>query len=233
VATDLAPVADGDITASQSYQELLTDCQEIREQGRRNLIAHFWTLGERIAKELPADHEDRYGHAIILGLEQDLPMDRTTLWRAVKLYQTYDQASILDTRSTMLTWRKLRMLLPLPDEMRKMIEDRIYSGELRTDEDVRMAIQMLKQDMGLLPPPPARSARNQFILAGFDEDLIRKPLSTIWNKQDPVHRAMLLTALIPTLELDQEERPQALEVIGAMRRQLNDYEKGLGRGHES
>lgn len=233
MATDLAPVTDSDVTASESYQQLLADCHEICNAARVSVLQHMWELGQRISREFAPDDESSYGRKIILSLEQDLAIDRTTLIRARQTYQRFKPGEIGDGSSPMLTWGKLRMVLALPDPMFHAIMKRIRSGELRTDDQVRLAILDLKEAAGETKALPARAARYQLQLAGFDEELLRKPLSTIWNKHDPLHRAMLLTALIPTLDLDREDRPQALEVIGAMRRQLDEYEEGLGRGRES
>jgi len=230
VTSELVPVSDGDIAQTEQYQRLLADCREITEGAERHLIKQFWTLGERISRELPPDRADVYGKHIILALERDLATDRTTLWRAIQVYHTWALPEILDNVSKLLTWRKIRMLVSLDAPMRKQIEERIYSGELRTDEDVRRAIDRLLDDAGKRKALPSGSARHQLHLAGFDEEIVRKPLSTLWNKFDSVGRAMLVTALIPSLGLDDADRPQALELIRAMRRQVDEVEKHLGEG---
>ena len=229
---DIAPVSDGDIAQTKQYQQLLADCREITEGAERHLIQQFWTLGERISREMPTDRADSYGKRIVLALERDLATDRTTLWRSIQVYHTWALPEILDNVSKLLTWRKIRMLVALDAPLRKQIEERIYSGELRTDEAVRRAIDRLLEDAGKRKALPARAARNQLSLAGFDEDVVEKPLATLWNKFDSVGRAMLVTALIPSLGLDEADRPQALELLRAMRRQVDEVEAKLGEGAE-
>jgi len=231
VKRDLVAVSDGDIAQSQQYQQLLADCREIQESARRSALDHYWRLGQAIDKAAPQEQRDEWGANVIPQLEADLAIDRTTLWRSVQLYEQFNQASLL--AHGQLTWGKLRLLLPIPPELRAQILPRIESGELRTVDDVRRAITFLKQDLGMLPPPPARAARNQLTLAGFDEDVVEKPLGTLWNKFDPIGRTMLVTALIPSLGLDGADRPQALELLRAMRRQVDEVEAHLGEGEGS
>ena len=228
MTSELVPVADGDIAQTEQYKALLADCREIQESARRSALDHYWRLGEAIDKAAPQEQREEWGASVIPQLEADLTIDRTTLWRSVQLYEQFNQPSLLAARR--LTWGKLRLVLPIPRELQAQILPRIESGELRTEDDVRRAITFLKQDLGMLPPPPARSVRNQLHLAGFDEDIVRKPLSTLWNKFNSVGRAMLVTALIPSLGLDDADRPQALELLRAMRRQVDEVEAHLGEG---
>ena len=222
----LAEVSADDLAASPQYQSLLADCREIWDSARRSAIEHMWRLGQRIDKALPANHEGRYGQGIILALERDGIGDRTKLWRAVQVYRTWDQASIFAKVASMLTCRKLEMLVALPDELRLQMEERIRSGELRTDDDVRRAIGLLKSDLGLLPPPSL--PREQFLL-DLDIDP-RKPLQTTWNRSDPIKRVALLARLVPWLELDQIDRKDALAAGKALQGVIADYLKTLDEG---
>jgi len=230
VTAELVPVSDGDIAETEQYQALLADCREITEGARIAVLKYMWLLGERINRDYPADDEGTYGRKITEALERDLVIDRTTLIRARQTYQRFPKNEIGDGSSPMLTWGKLRMLLPLEEPFFSQIKQRIYAGELRTDEDVRRAIDRLLDDAGKRKALPSGSARHQLHLAGFDEEIVRKPLSTLWNKFDSVGRAMLVTALIPSLGLDDADRPQALELIRAMRRQVDEVETHLGEG---
>ena len=129
----------------------------------------------------------------------------------------------------MLTWRKLRMLLPLPDEMRKQIEERIYSGELRTDDDVRAAISLAKRDAGQLPASPLGDAQpDLFGIKGLKADTIEK----IWRRVDPISRGLTLRLLIPHLGLEQVDRKDAVATMKAIRQQFEDYERRLGDGDD-
>jgi len=230
VTDKLVPVGDGDIAQTEQYKALLADCREIQESARRSALDHYWRLGEAIDKAAPREQREEWGASIIPQLEADLAIDRCTLVRCVQLYEQFNQASLVAARQ--LTWGKLRLLLPISRLLQAQILPRIESGELRTEDDVRRAITFLKQDLGMLPPPPARNARHQLHLAGFDEEIVRKPLQTTWNKLDPFGRTMFVTALIPSLGLDGADRPQALELLRAMRRQVDEVEKHLGEGAE-
>ena len=234
MAKELAQVAgDAALASSQHYQAVLQKCRAITESARVSAVTHYWQLGEVISKAAPREERAEYGAKLILQLECDLAVDRTTLIRSVQLYEQFDLPQLEIGARGHLSWRKLRLLLPLSSEMRDSILKRIRSGELRTDDQVRLAILDLREAAGETKALPARTARHQLQLAGFDEDIVRKPLSTIWNKHDPLTRVRLITALIPSLDLDQAERPEALETLGAMRRQLDAYEERLGEGAES
>lgn len=226
--TGIVPAADAELSSSPKYRKLLADCQEICESGRRSTLLHYWALGERISRELPESHEDRYGAQIIVQLEKDLRIaDRTTLTRAVQLYRAYTKRAFVPhgTHAYLLTWSKMKMLLPLPEDLRKRIERQILSGKLRTDDDVRSAIEEAKRKLGLLPPP---------VMGDADPDVLgvkgvkAGQLRTLWRRATPLDRALLVRALIPELELDRIERQDALGALRAMRQQLDDYEERLG-----
>lgn len=226
--TDLAVPAAAEIAASPQYQELLADCREITERTERNLVEGFWHLGERIAKDLPDSREETYGKQIIRALERDLSIDRTTLVRAVQVYRTWSLPEIGDTCVTNLTWRKIRMLVALDEPLRKQIEARILSGELRTDDDVHKAIQALKSDLGMLPANASGTPRYQLELdIDFDTDT---PLRVSWGKSEPLKRAALMLDLMPRMGLETVDRPDALRMVTALRKRLDQLERRLNKG---
>lgn len=227
----LATVTADDLASSPQYQSLLADCHEICERIRRNLLLDYWDLGQRIHRALPETHEERYGQELILSLEKDLVVDRTTLWRAVKFYRTHTRPEIVAAgeNARLLTWSKVRMLLPLPDDLRLQIEERIRSGELRTDDDVRQAINLLKSDLGLLPGPAIGEVEPElFGVKGVSADKLR----SLWRRAEPLDRCLLVRAMIPEMELEKADRREALAAIRATREQLDDYEQRLGEGAE-
>jgi len=122
------------------------------------------------------------------------------------------------------------MLLPLAPDQRDSLLKRILAGELRTDEQVRLAILDLKEAAGDRKALPSHAARDQLHLAGFGDEVVTKPLSTVWNKLQPTGRAMFVTSLVPALGLEEADRPEALDLLGALRRQVDDYERRLGEG---
>ena len=224
----LAEVSATDLAGLPQYQSLLADCRKICGKAERTVIEQFWRLGERIRRELPSDRDGSYGKNVILALEADLATDRTTLRRADQDHETWTLAEILDNVSTMLTWRKLRMLVALDEPLRKQIEERIRSGELRTDDDVRRAINLLKSDLGLLPPPMGDVEPELFGVKGVSADKLR----SLWRHAKPLDRCLLVRALIPEMELEKAARPEALAAIRATREQLDEYERRLGEGAE-
>ena len=226
------PAAQGlsDLTTSPQYQELLEDCREICNSARVAVLEHMWRLGERIARDLPEgrSREDTYGKQIILGLERDLAVDRTTLIRAVQTYQRFGLPEIGDGSSPILTWGKLRMLLPLEDALFQQIWKRILSGELRTDDDVHKAIQALKLDLGMLPANASANPRYQLELdIDFNTDT---PFRVSWGKAEPLTRAALVADLVPRMGIEQAPRPEALRMMAALRKNLDQLDRKLNRG---
>jgi len=227
----LALPAAADIAASPQYQELLADCREISERTERNLVEGFWHLGERIAQDLPESREETYGKQIMLALERDLAIDRTTLVRAVQVYRTWALPEIGDTCVTNLTWRKIRMLVALDEPLRKQIEDRIRSGELRTDDDVHKAIQALKFDLGMLPANASGTPRYQLEL-DLDIDT-NKPLRVLWGKADPAEQTHLVANLIAKINPAGIGRRDALQAMKLLERSVAILRRRLDAGGDS
>lgn len=229
--TALAVAEESSVEAvrnTQAYQALLADCREITQRAERSVIEGFWRLGERVCRDLPPNREESYGKQIILALEGDLATDRTTLWRAVQVYETYTLDKILDNVSRMFTWRKLRMLLALPEALRHQIEALIESGKLRTDDQVRLAILDLKHTFGL-DRPALGEPRYQLELELGDIDANR-PLRVIWGKTSPINRIHLLIELMGKAQLDQADRGQALKSLSYARERIGALERRLGGG---
>ena len=230
MAIALARVDEGAIRPTREYQSLLADCREIRERGRQSLLMHYWELGERIAQELPEEREDRYGQGIILALEQDLAADRKTLWRAVQLYRTYSNQALSPhgDNAWLLTWSKVRMLLPLPEEMRKEIQQRILSGELRTDDQVRLAIHEGKQVRGLLPPSPLGEAEPDILgVKGINGDKLR----TLWRRASFRDRAVLARALLKEMDWAHVARAEALFALRLIGQTIEECEQDIEASH--
>ena len=224
----LATVAPSDIDAirgTQAYQGLLADCREIVNSARVAVLEYMWHLGERISKDIdPAD--ERSQHQINLALEQDLSIDRTTLVRAIQTYQRFRLPEICDGSSQLITWGKLRMLLPLPDMLFDQIWKRIISGELRTDEQVRFAILALKADLGLDRPALGEPRYQlELELGGMDAN---KPLRVLWGKATPIDRIHLATELMGKAQLDKADRGAALKALQYARQRIEGIERRLG-----
>jgi hypothetical protein len=220
-SAQIMPVADADITRSQAYQESLARCREICESLRRDLVEHYWNLGQEISACLGAGREE-WG-ARIISLEADLGIDRATLWRAVQLYQTFRLADL--TRPGRLTWGKLRLLLPISPDLRAEILAQIESGDLRTTDDVRIAIIRLRQQRGELLAPAARE--DQLALFGL-HGITAERIAKAWTHAQPQQRAALMRSIfIPSLGLEEMPRKQALSEIRELKKDLEAYERRL------
>lgn len=227
--TGIVKATDADLSSSPEYRKLLADCQGICELGRCFELLHHWALGERIARELPESHEDRYGAQIILALEHDLVRDRGTLWREVQLYRTYTKQALSPhgENAYLLTWSKMKMLLALPDDLQKRIVQQILAGNLRTDDDTRSEIQEMRRKLGFLPPEVLPRAQFQLDL-GIDP---RKALQAIWRQADPLKRFALGITLACKAELGDMPRTDALAALQRGEQMIRDLRRRLeGQG---
>jgi hypothetical protein len=225
--TEIVPVSDDELRASPHYQRLLASCLTICEKARISVLHYMWKLGERIRSACPLDRDETYGKQIILNLERDLAIDRTTLIRARQTYDKFHLEDIGDGSSPMLTWGKLRMLLPLEDAEMHYFLDRIRSGELRTDDDLRTAIALYEVENGTRPPSPlGDAAPGIFGIKGLHAE----KLQTLWRRAAPPDRAAVVAVLIPHLGLDHCDRTSALKGIREIESALAEYKKRINRG---
>lgn len=145
--------------AKSEYEALRDRCVDILIEAEQNFLQSMWSLGQ-VVIEAVGEGRPEYGAQVVHRLAADLGVDHTHVYRAIQLYETYPKSKIFDTRSTIraLTWRKVRMLLPLPPSLRAEMEKRLASGELRTDEELRTAIYQRKVELGMVDmdyTPPA------------------------------------------------------------------------------
>ena len=181
-------------------------------------------LGKAIETYLGAGRE-QYGAKVIIALEGDLGIDRTSLIRASQLYRAFTLKEIGAARH--LSWSKLKMLLPLPAEIRDQVMEQIRAGELRTDDDVRYAILEEKRRRGMLPPPPTEDVR------GRVEGLSKRDftaLDRLWRRAQPPQRAVLVKTLIPKLELESAPRDEAIAALNDIERSLEAYRQQIEEG---
>jgi len=145
------PVRHESGLAEPAYEELRERCAEIMVQAEQSFLQSMWLLGQAVIESLGEDHPE-YGAHVVHRLSGDLGVDHTHIYRAVQLYEIYPKAKIFDTRATIhaLSWRKVRMLLPLDPALRAEMEKRLASGEIRTDEQLRLAIYERRVELGQL-----------------------------------------------------------------------------------
>ncbi len=222
--TGLAKASDeAQITQTPEYGELLAKCQEICDGARQSLLRYMWALGQEISKHLSSRRDENYGKAVVIALEKDLAIDRTTLWRAVKAFEAFPLEQIVAARQ--LSWSKLKMLLPLPAEIRDRVMEQIRAGDLRTDDDVRYAI--LEEKRGMLPPPPTDEVRGR--LEGLSKRDFTA-LDRLWRRAEPPQRAVLVKTLIPKLDLDKAPREEAIAALNDIERSLESYRQQIEEG---
>lgn len=202
---------------------LVQQCRGISESLRISVIEHYWRLGEAIYNARPEDDQEQWTARATLALERELGIDRTTIWRSQKLFETFQLSDIV--ASGQRTWGKLRLLLAISEVLRTEILARIDSGELRTTDAVRDAIRSLHIQIGQRPAPLLRP--DQLELFGVPHLTVER-FSRGWSKAPPSQRAAALRSiLIPQLGLEGMDRKAALDEIRGLHRALNDYEANL------
>ncbi len=199
---DIVPASDVELRADPKYQKLLAACHEINQKARLALIHYHYKLGERIRSFFLPGQDSTYGSQVVQCLEEDLVLDRTTLWRAIQCYDTYRSCSekILSESPPTLNWSMVRMLIPIEDDAtRDYFYDRIASGELRTAEDLRTAIRLYEVQCGKLPPPTFGDTDPEVLgIKGRHWE----NLQIMWRSTDPGIHANIMTTLIPRLGLE-------------------------------
>jgi len=220
----IVPVSSvqGEIERSPEFRQLLWDCREIWESLRLHDLKHYWLLGERLCKELPETREETYGVAIRLALSHSLGIDRATLWRCMQFYRAIDQARIFAVRrNCFLTWSKWKMLLPLEEDDRNTILARIESGELRTDDDVKAAVDEIKIRDGAIA---ARSLPHLREALPNLSDRLYLSITRGWDDAAPTDRAAAVKQLIPEIGIQNASRAVALRTVAQLRAELTKLE---------
>jgi hypothetical protein len=150
--------------AEPEYEALRDICILLIARGRQEFLRIMWDVGREIVAIIGVERQE-YGAQVVHRLANDLGMDHTNIKRAIDFYKTYPlevigagSATVQGAKSSpdtanlarALTWEKVKMLLPLPPELRQEMEKRLASGEIRTDEALRTAILDRKMELGLI-----------------------------------------------------------------------------------
>lgn len=108
----------------------------------------YWNVGKHIKEHLLQNEERaEYGDYLFPILSQELNIDKTTLYRAVKVYEEYPEIVAVQPQ---LNWSHLKILVTIKDEeQRKQYEDTIVEKKL-TEAGLK---ELMKKDKGLLEKP--------------------------------------------------------------------------------
>ena len=206
--------------AEPEYEALRDKCAGIIQAAQQNLVVAMWEVGREIVAAIGSQRQE-WGAQIVHRLSQDLAMDHTRVFRAIQLYETYPQKQLSRGAATILgphlTWEKAKMLLPLPPALRAEMEKRLAAGEIRTDDDLRLAIYERKVALGLIDQDFTQP--RALGVVGIDAEKMR----TLLRKAGP--DARLVFGLTTTWEEDwiryyiradvpEERRVAAKEALG-------------------
>jgi len=219
----------------ESFRQVVETCGRLCEQLRGTTMELHHQIGQQLYDEIQARKDVHYGSRLILRVEAITGMDRTELYRSIKLYEWLPLDSIVAAQP--LSWNKAKMLVPLSPESlhkeaaesisgprklsaahalidttcnRDALLERVISGELRTDDQVRVAILLMKEKLGLLTKPALRAEEDFHGIKGLQAEKIE----TLWRRCAPVERAAVTCMLVQRLELNRAPREVALKSIG-------------------
>lgn len=97
-----------------------TSKKEIEDKVNSILALTYWKIGERICQENLSENGN-YFTSIVEQLEADLKLSKSTLFRAVKFFQTYPKQEEISG----LSWSHYKYLLVVKDnELRAQIEEK-------------------------------------------------------------------------------------------------------------
>jgi predicted nuclease of restriction endonuclease-like (RecB) superfamily len=113
--------------------DLLTDVRTLIEQARdataravnSALVMLYWSIGERIRKEILMEKRADYGEEIVSTLSTQLASEygqgfgKRTLFRMIQLTELFPDREIVSALSTQLGWSHFVEILPIKDELKR------------------------------------------------------------------------------------------------------------------
>ena len=112
---------------------LLTDLRALIEAGRSQIaqavnagmVLLYWSIGDRINREILGERRAKYGEEIIDSLSRKLTAEygrgfsRTNLFNMVLFADTFTERQIVQTLSGQLGWSHFQLLVPLKDPLKR------------------------------------------------------------------------------------------------------------------
>ncbi len=202
---------------SQVFQQVVDQCFRISEEIRTSNLQRYWKIGEVLGEELLRRRDDNiYGQRLVASVEKRTGIDHSTLYRAVSLWDRLTWDEICAARH--ISWSKAKLILGFRDSSgnprkdidfraeRNRLYERIESGELRTDEQVRTAIFSRMEKLGLITREGLRADRDLATVPGH----LPHVLQGLFNKLSVPERVTVGVAVIRNMGIERLPRDQAL-----------------------
>lgn len=163
--------------------ELLDDVRTLIEAGRLQtarainsaMVITYWSIGERIRREVLGDDRAEYGKQVVERLASQLTVDygqgfsRTNLFRMLQFAEAFPVREIVATLSRQLSWSHVVELLALEDGLRRGFYTQMCATERWSVRTLRQKIQgLLFERTGISRQPEALVLRELEVLR--DED---------------------------------------------------------------
>lgn len=162
---------------------LLDDVRTLIETGRLQtaravnsaMVITYWSIGERIRREVLGDDRADYGKQVVERLASQLTVEygqgfsRTNLFRMLQFAESFPVREIVSTLSRQLSWSHVVELLALEDGLRRGFYTQMCATERWSVRTLRQKIQgMLFERTGISRQPEALVLRELEVLR--DED---------------------------------------------------------------
>ena len=169
--------------------ELLADLRELIDAGRTQvaqavnagLVLLYWSIGERVQREILGESRAAYGEQVITTLARQLStaygrgFSRDNLFRMVQFAERFPDRGIVGTLSRQLGWSHFVLLFPLEDPLKRDFYAEMCRVERWSVRTLRAKVQGMLFERTALAKKPARLAKQE-LAALRDEDCLTPDL---------------------------------------------------------
>jgi len=168
---------------------LLKDVRQLIEGARgraaaavnSEMVRLYWSIGERIRKDILAYERAAYGEQIVHALSRQLSEEyglgfgRTNLFYMIRFAETFPDSRIVHALSEQLPWTHLRQIIYLDDPLQREFYTRMCRIERWSTRTLQDMIQGMLYERTAISRKPAHLARKE-LDALRDEDRVSPDL---------------------------------------------------------
>ncbi|MGD0459447.1 MAG: PDDEXK nuclease domain-containing protein [Terriglobia bacterium] len=168
---------------------LLRDIKQLIEGARARaaaavnseMVRLYWSIGERIRKDILAYERAAYGEQIVHALSGQLSEDygpgfgRTNLFYMIRFAETFPDVRIVHALSEQLSWTHLRQIIYLDDPLQREFYTHMCRIEHWSTRTLQEKIQGMLYERTAISRKPAQLARKE-LDALRDEDRVSPDL---------------------------------------------------------
>jgi predicted nuclease of restriction endonuclease-like (RecB) superfamily len=168
---------------------LLKDVRQLIEAARARaaaavnseMVRLYWSIGERIRKDILAYERAAYGEQIVHALSKQLSEEygpgfgRTNLFYMIRFAETFPYSRIVHALSEQLSWTHLRQIIYLDDPLQREFYAQMCRIERWSTRTLQDKIQGMLYERTAISRKPDQSARKE-LDALRDEDRVSPDL---------------------------------------------------------